>query len=900
MNEKKKSVILIAGYYGFGNAGDEAILSAILVNLKKQRKNLEFIVISSNPADTERRHGVRAVHWKDVNKMLDAARESDLVILGGGGIFQDYWGTPADTQLTEFHWGISFYSSIGLLATLYDKPFMVYSVGVGPLITNEGKRWTRFTFELADAVTVRDSESKALLAELGFPARQIAIKPDPALTLAPDAKAAADIFHAAKIDPAKGPIIGVSLRNWTEGEKSDAWKKEVAEALDRFLEAQKAQVVFIPFQVSEHELENDHSVAREIKSMMKQRRRVTLLSKAYSPQVLEGLIARCRMIVGMRLHSLIFAASVGVPSVALVYDPKVANLMKLLGLSKHALDLQTMNVDQIASALGNAWNGHKEIQRILSKRGGQLKQLAQTNTTLALKLLDGKIKRTEKPVAINLLRSLAIRQTGAFAVREQDAQRLTAQVAANEEEIRRLLHQIDLRDYNIQGLHKEIQGRVDQIAEKDQAIAKIQQVANQQEYQIHQMLNSNTWKLGQVLHKIKVTLMPPGGFREKIVRFFFHWLYRKPKELYARARTSIRVNGFFGAILKGIGVVFIRLFYPIKKRLFKDRYDRELGELERIIARHKGFFDLFHIPMGWNTMLFQRFQHVSLQSAKLGGVAIYGGHPTVDKDVFVYKEAAPNLYVYKATDQELVNRVLAALEKKASSCILRIESIDLVTTAEDVEEFVRKGFKVVYEYIDEISPHITGNVPDLVHKRHEALLKDERVIVVATSDQLVEEVRQHRSTNYLLSTNGVDLDNWRIPKGEPPADMKPAMTGKVIVAYHGALAQWIDYDLLRMIADEGSYELVLIGHEHDGEFEKSGLKSHPRVHFLGSKHYVDLNKYAVHYDIAILPFKRTPLTDAVSPVKIFEYMAALKPVVTTNLRECRKYKSCLTAETNEE
>ena len=93
---------------------------------------------------------------------------------------------------------------------------------------------------------------------------------------------------------------------------------------------------------------------------------------------------------------------------------------------------------------------------------------------------------------------------------------------------------------------------------------------------------------------------------------------------------------------------------------------------------------------------------------------------------------------------------------------------------------------------------------------------------------------------------------------------------------------------------------MLIGHEHDDAFEKSGLKSHSRVHFLGSKPYSQLNQYAIHYGVTILPFKKSNLTEAVSPVKIFEYMAALKPIVTTDLRECKKYKSCLTAETNEE
>ncbi len=879
MDKNKKKTILVAGYYGFGNVGDEAILSAMLTNLRKERQDLDFIVISSNPEETASSHRVRSVHWKDINALLNAACESDLVILGGGGIFQDYWGTPPDTQLTEFHWGISYYSSIGLLASLYDKPFMIYSVGIGPLLTEEGKRWTRLAFELADASTVRDVESQDLLASLGFPKKQILIRPDPALNLSSKSKAAADIFTAEGIVPKERPIVGVCIRNWTEGAKAGGWKQELADALDHFLANHNARIVFIPFQVGEHELENDHTASMEVASMMQNTEHVHVLPQAYSPEVVNGLIARCRALVGMRLHSLVFAASTGIPAVALVYDPKVANLMRSLGLSKYALDLQTMDVNQLAGAFDALWTNQKQVRESLAQRGGRLKQLAQANTTLALKLLDQKTKRIEKPVALNLIRELAIRQTGAFAVREKDAQRLTAQVADLNQQVANQLAQIAINEYEID---------------------RIQKIVDYQQYQLHEIIHSNTWKLAQIFQKLRVTLIPLGSRREKLAKFLFNWFFRKPRALLNRIRTSIRTNGLFGAILKGFVAIWVALTYPIKKAIFKQRYERELKELETIIAGHNGFFDLFHIPMGWNTMLFQRFQHVSLQSAKMGGIAIYGGHPTVDKDVFVYKKAAENLYVFKATDPQITNRILDALEKKGGHTILRIESIDLVTTAEDVENFLRRGFKVVYEYIDEISPHITGSVPDLVHERHEALLKNEQVIVVATSDQLYEEVHRQRTKNFVLSTNGVDLDNWRIPKGEPPQDMKPALNGNPIVAYHGALARWIDYDLLRMIADEGSYELVLIGHEHDGEFEKSGLKAHPHVHFLGSKTYSTLNSYAIHYDITILPFKKTNLTDAVSPVKIFEYMAALKPIVTTDLRECKKYKSCLVAENNEE
>ena len=857
--------ILIAGYYGFENAGDEAILSAMLADFRRQRSALEFIVVSSNPTETAALYNVQSVHWKDINGLLDAARKSDLIVVGGGGLFQDYWGVP-DTLLTPSHWGISFYNGIGFLAALYQKPFMIYSVGVGPLVSEEGKRLARLTFDLASAATVRDVESQETLISLGIPRMRVSVVPDPALNLPLNTRLATKILRSEGNVQKRLPILGVCLRNWTEGEKSDGWKAELAAALDQFLETHNAQVIFIPFQVSDHILENDHSAALGVTSMMLEKERVIVLPESYSPEVVKGLISHCRLIVGMRLHSLIFAASSEIPAIALVYDPKVSNFMGSLGLSEFALDLRTLTVEQLSKTLKFAWAQQKQTRQILALRGGNLKVLAQKSTFKALELLD---KKTKLPSSFEIVQGLAIKQISALAEKEVLVQALTAQVASMTEQAAIDYHEIDYLRW---------------------------QVAYEQQLK-DEILSSRVYKVAHKLRELRLFLLPPGGRLERTIK----WLYRKPREILGRIREAIRRHGIFKATLRGIAIIGIRLAYPIKKILFNQKYERELKQLEQIIANHQGFFDVFHVPMGWHTLLFQRFQHVSLQTSKMGGLALYGGHPTVDKDVFVYQEVAKNLLVFKATDNQVVARLLAALEKrKDQSVVLRVQSIDLVTTAEDVQDFIRRGFKVVYEYIDEISPDITGNVPDLVHRRHEALLKDERVIVVATSDQIYEEVQRHRSQNFVLSTNGVDVDYWRTPRGDPPEDLRPALTGRMIVGYHGALAKWTDYDLLRMIADEGSYELVLIGHEHDDELPKSGLKEHPRVHFLGSKSYFDLNAYAAYYDIAILPFKKSNLTEAVSPVKIFEYMAALKPIVSTDLRECRKYKSCLIAETNEE
>jgi len=374
----------------------------------------------------------------------------------------------------------------------------------------------------------------------------------------------------------------------------------------------------------------------------------------------------------------------------------------------------------------------------------------------------------------------------------------------------------------------------------------------------------------------------------------------KLQKLLLTVRKALERNGLWLTIFKGGRRLSYQLTRKIRRLVLHHRYDQRVDELMVLIEQHSGFFDLLHIPLGWSTLMFQRYQHISWQAAQLGGLALYGGHPDIDRGLFVYQMQFRNLYVFDASDSHLVKKILKHLKSQPQSKVIRVQSIDLLTSKEQVYAFLDQGFTIIYEYIDVISPIITGLVPKFVYDRHLSLLQDERIIVAATANRLADEIGRHRKKNFILNTNGVDVEHWRQTLPARPKDMLEIMNRGIIVGYHGALAEWIDYELLRLIADHGNYELVLLGLEHDMEFRKSGLSRHHRVHFLGSKSYFELSAYARCYDVAILPFKKNTLTDSISPVKIFEYMAAQKPVVTTDLVECNKYASCLVAKTRPE
>src|SRR3954466_12860908 len=157
-----KRTALLAGYYGFGNTGDEAILASLLAGLSRREPSARFVVLSGDPADTQRRHGVSAISWRDIEALSAEVSQADLVILGGGGLFQEYWGFDPEALLTVRAGGISYYSGPAALAALSRKPLRLHGLGFGPLSSAPAARFTRAVCRAASAVSVRDVPSREL------------------------------------------------------------------------------------------------------------------------------------------------------------------------------------------------------------------------------------------------------------------------------------------------------------------------------------------------------------------------------------------------------------------------------------------------------------------------------------------------------------------------------------------------------------------------------------------------------------------------------------------------------------------------------------------------------------------------------------------------------------------
>jgi polysaccharide pyruvyl transferase CsaB len=384
--------VFIAGYYGFGNAGDEAILATMVQHLRELRPGLSITATSNTPAETAAAHGIDSILWTDVSAMLEAIRSAHLVLVGGGGIFHDYWGFNPNALLTDDHWGISFYTGPVLLGAILNKPVMLYAVGVGPLLSEHGRRYTRIACEVAQRVTVRDEGSLRLLADLGVPDDKAELTADPVFAFeVPDPER-----------PAK-PRVGVALRNWNLGIDPAFWEAEVARAFDQFLDAYDVELRFLPFQKLATELEDDAAIARRVQGRMRQQARTSLFEEVATPELLASEIAACELVVGMRLHAAILAAAARVPCLSLSYDPKVEQAMDRLSLGSYTVDIKAVEALSLAAVMGQAFERRQELRQQIAQALPALAAQSRRNATIALEVMDSGESGRLTPEALEAL-----------------------------------------------------------------------------------------------------------------------------------------------------------------------------------------------------------------------------------------------------------------------------------------------------------------------------------------------------------------------------------------------------------------------------------------------------------------------------------------------------------------
>ena len=351
--------------------------------------------------------------------------------------------------------------------------------------------------------------------------------------------------------------------------------------------------------------------------------------------------------------------------------------------------------------------------------------------------------------------------------------------------------------------------------------------------------------------------------------------------------------------------VALPLYHLMRSRGQEKHKDEFFTEMREVLNSKK--YDavvIFDVYFGFNVKMFQRPQHIALNMAKENVLYFYKASPYVeiDKDIKVSQKIKDNLYLVNTDLYWLQEGLLDIIKESKVPCFGQIYSTSFTEYDKYMKKFTDRDFKIIYEYVDDLSDEIAGyKIPESVKKSHTSMLENsEEVYVVTTATKLYEETVGIRGEKKVrLVTNGVEFEHFSdIKCDKVPDEIKDIVSsGKKIIGYFGALAKWFDYELIKKMSKElPDYEIMLIGINYDKSLDKSGILGLSNVTYLGTRNYTELPTYAKFFDVGIIPFVINDITEATSPVKLFEYMALGKPIVTSALPECRKYQSALVSE----
>ncbi|MDF1500223.1 MAG: glycosyltransferase [Anaerolineales bacterium] len=880
--------ILIAGHYGFGNIGDEAILAGMLADLRARSPGSEITVLTGDDSHPSIKP-YREISWTNLPAILDAVRASDLIILGGGGLFHDYWGCDPSTILSSEHVGLSYFSGIPLAAYLFEKPLMLYSVGIGPLQSDEAVRLTEMCVGLADMVAVRDECSlnyiKAKLNPACWQLRDIFQTADPAAGLTRSyIEATSDIGKT--FTPAdREPIVGVALRDWPWQDDASNWPERAARAIDNIVETINCQIHLLRFQFSPDAAFDDLDFAYKIIAASQNPRAIHAPVDIFDPFEMMDHIASCDAILAMRLHALHFGFSHGIPSVALAYDPKISDLMKAAGLEAYCIPMDQVHDVDVGMLVAKAIENQDRVA--LREFSLQSRELAVGASRSALSLIGKKPSRSDYSAGI-AQEMLATRLAKSGSSKTLDSL-LNAEIEVLLGQIRRLHDQLDRQEGEIlqvkmQKLRSEEQLRLTgrELQERDEKIVALDEQLSEVTH-TGMALQSSLWRVEQELEEIHSA------------RFW------KAMGVYWSAR---------GLVEKGILKLYRTLRGQVPGKLRADFRKLRLKAPHRLIINPMKYridppwhsdpimpanVDFLILPIiDWDFRI-QRPQQLARRLANAGHRIFYLSPNFIQGDTVEWRSIEENLFEVRIPGPSGVSiytdiltageveEILAALDNfrfhaGLADAITVVQLPFWLPVAQGLRN--RNGWRMIYDCMDEHSGFSTNSKSML--DLENTLIK-ESDLIWASSRALVAKCEQ-AGGEVLHVPNGVDEHLLNIKGGqEVPAEIA-GLTGPII-GYIGAISSWFDFDLIRSAADRHPEWLFILVGSAWGADPHQDLARYENVHFLGERSYERIPGFLNSFDVCLIPFKLNNLTNATDPVKFYEYLAFGKPIVATALPE---------------
>jgi polysaccharide pyruvyl transferase CsaB len=901
--------LVIAGYYGFANAGDEAILSGMIHDLKTAIPDVEICVVSANPVDTQSQHGVNVIDMEHIPDLIEKIRSSDAVLLGGGGLLHDYWALREEYLLTPKHIGLAYYVGIILLAYLLDRPVMLYSVGVGPLQDVDTIEVIRWAISMITCISVRDPESAALLQSLKIEGNEylqnVPVAADPAfnMKLTPS-KDALKVLTEIGI-PLEKSLLGVNLRHWEYDVDPSSWQEEVAICLDTWIEENDGHIVFLPLQVLPGTVyENDLLVSERVIEKLRNKDQTEIVNFSKQWAHLPGIISHCDVFLSMRLHGIIFSLLAGTPITSMAYDPKVSQMMKMVGANELNLQPNNWTSDQLLKVLNKAPAAfpHASVSSTLT----EMRVSARKSASLVGEII-AKKSPTESPVDLRIKKLTVQKVQEAYMLRglsnfwenrsydladlfvllqerylelekarttlRRQVKQLDIEISHDKVEVQRLRRQIDLFEEGQSYLEDQLTATK---KDREEINSRLRQIETMRDHLIierddalRQLDNLRDTLAVRILAKyweFARRLFPVGSKRRslylRIRPWLRKWIHRpytiSERDVGSYASRSIQVDLEDGETTESA-----------------HGYEQKLQSSMIHFADHQ--YQMGHrkvvtivSPTEFNETEGQRAIHLAKEFAKKNWAI-----------VFAYWRW--DLLTQRHQDQLKDNIFLVPMDEIISNPDNLINAFSLYEEALVLIEFPYPGlfemlsiahgagWLVAYDVVDDWNAfHSVGQATwyEDTFERHLVRSSD---LVLVINDRLASLVGSMGRENPSVVPNGV---NPLITKLDSPIEL---LKGEVTLGYFGYLTPaWFNWDLLRDLGSRHPDWLIyLIGYGDEGETEKVPSN----IIFLGKQPWTSLAAYAANWDVALVPFKIGSVAKAADPIKTYEYLCLGLPVV---------------------
>ena len=448
---------------------------------------------------------------------------------------------------------------------------------------------------------------------------------------------------------------------------------------------------------------------------------------------------------------------------------------------------------------------------------------------------------------------------------------LESQLALQTEQGRQLALEVQERKQEAQEREQEVQEREQEVemlkAQDNEKTFAIEQLQGR----LHELESSTIWRSTRPLRMVGTKVKSMFAGRYNLIKALFWRLPAPLREHLHGAR-----HAFVRWARQGMGVTASHLAVG-------DNDDMSWSEFNStVLANRSAYRGVFvqEPTIGWNVPLYQRPQHMATALGRLGYLVIYR---TIDVSVDAidgFREVAKNVWLTNASEIDSLEGVVRSVYSTA-----------LFATPDIFEKY--QDDLIIYEYIDHIDPQISGdgvNVRKLQRFKVFAFAGGVDLVVASAKTLFDEAVDAVGKDRVALVPNGVDTRHYRNPQHNdyslPPSLTAWADRFDAVVGYFGALAPWLWYDeLKKLISNNRNLGFLFIGPDYYGGVEK--LPSTENVSYLGAIDYQILPSYARLFDVCLIPFAPGEIAKTTSPLKLFEYFAMEKPVVSTSfMDEC--------------